>query len=193
MTSSAHWTARIPGSRALLLWLLLLGLGVSTPLFAQVSREYDVKAAFLYNFITFTEWPAEAFSSPESPYVIGVVGDDPFGRALDEIVNGERIKGRPLVVRRVDQVGDARRCHVLFVSSSEARRMNDIIRRLQGLPVLTVADLPDFAESGGAINFTTGARIGLVINPAALRASRLTMSSKLLRLARLVHEGGTVP
>jgi hypothetical protein len=169
-------------------WLLLLGLLLPASLPAQVSREYDVKAAFLYNFITFTDWPAEAFSSPDSPYVIGVVGDDPFGRALDEIVNGERIKGRPLVVRRISQVSEARRCHVLFVSSSEARRMVDIIHRLQAEPVLTVSDLPGFATSGGAINFTTGDRVGLIINPAALRSAKLAVSSKLLRLARLIPE-----
>src|SRR6187551_312193 len=128
MRTFAHWTAGIPGSRVALLGLLLLALGTPAALPAQVSREYDVKAAFLYNFITFTEWPEEAFSTPASPYVIGVLGDDPFGRALDEIVNGERIKGRPLVVRRVDQVGDARRCHILFISNSESRRVNDVIR-----------------------------------------------------------------
>ncbi len=169
-------------------WLLLLGLLFPAALPAQVSREYDVKAAFLYNFITFTDWPAEAFSSPESPYVIGVVGDDPFGRALDEIVNGERIKGRPLVVRRVGQVGEARRCHVLFVSASEARRVGDILRRLHGEPVLTVSDVPGFAQAGGAINFTTGDRVGLIINPSVLRSAKLVVSSKLLRLAQLIPE-----
>ena len=80
MRTFAHWTTSIPGSRVALLVVLLLGLGAPASLRAQISREYDVKAAFLYNFITITEWPEEAFTTPESPYVIGVVGYDPFGR-----------------------------------------------------------------------------------------------------------------
>ena len=187
MHRTVHWLGKCSWRRlaGCLLWLGLCAPGLSP---AQVSREYDIKAAFLYNFITFTDWPEEAFNSPESPYVIGVVGDDPFGRVLDDIANGERIKGRPLVVRRVTQVGDARRSHVLFISSSEERRVSDILRRLRGHPVLTVGDVPGFAAAGGGVNFTMGERVGLVINPAALRAAKLNMSSKLLSLAKLVPE-----
>lgn len=152
---------------------------------AQGSREYDIKAAFIYNFITFTEWPASAFHSTESPYVIGVVGEDPFGSALDMIVNGERIKGRPLVVRRFRRVDDAHNCHILFVSSSESRRLPDLLRRLRGLPVLTVSDMPGFTVAGGGIGFVSTAKIGLNINPSAIRAGQLVISSKLLRLAHL--------
>jgi hypothetical protein len=172
------------------LWLaagltLVAGFLGITEVRAQGSREYDIKAAFIYNFITFTEWPASAFHSAESPYVIGVAGEDPFGSALDMIVNGERIKGRPLVVRRFRRVDDAHNCHILFISSSELRRLPDLLRRLRGLPVLTVSDLPGFTAAGGGIGFVSTAKIGLTINPSAIRAGQLTISSKLLRLAQL--------
>lgn len=152
-----------------------------------------MKAAFLYNFITFTDWPADAFASPESPYVIGVLGTDPFGKSLEEIIGSDRIKGRPLVVRRFQRVEDARRCHILFIASSEARRVADILPRLAGQPVLTVSDLPGFAEAGGAIGFTAQTRIGLIINPSVLHQANLVVSSKLLRLAQLVRSEVIAP
>ncbi|HEY5552298.1 MAG TPA: YfiR family protein [Opitutaceae bacterium] len=161
----------------------------AAPLPAQVLRGYDVKAAFLYNLITFTDWPSKAFTSTESPYVIGLVGEDPFGPALDLIVDGEKIKGRPLVVRRFERVESVHQCHILFISASESSRTAEILSRLEGLPVLTVSDMPGFAERGGAIGLTGEARVGLVINPTVIRASNFAVSSKLLRLAQLSKEG----
>jgi hypothetical protein len=173
--------------------LIVLGAcAASSRANAQVSREYDLKAAFIYNFITFTEWPASAFHSSESPYVVGVVGQDPFGSALDVIVNGERIKGRPLVVRRFRRLDDLHNCHILFISTSESVRLTDTLRRLRGRPVLTVSDMPGFTAAGGAIGFTFTSKIGLNINPRAIRAANLVVSSKLLRLAQLT-DGEEVP
>jgi YfiR/HmsC-like len=192
MSISAKRRGADAAGRAATLILVMLSL-VGLPARAQALREYDVKAAFLYNFITFITWPAEAFSTADSPYVIGVLGDDPFGSVLDDIVRGDRIKGRPLVVRRVKRIEDAQHCHILFVSASEAGGVKDILRRLKGRPVLTVGDLPRFAEIGGAIGFTTEARVGLVVNPAALRDANLVVSSKLLRLAELVREATSTP
>ncbi len=169
--------------------MLLVGLAAA-PGSAQVLREYDLKAAFLYNFITFTDWPDASFPSPESPYVIGIVGDDPFGFALDEIVNGERIKGRPLAVRRFKRLDELRHCHILFISASESRRLADCLRRLKGQPILTVSDMAGFTAAGGGIGFTPAPRIGLTINPAALRDANLVVSSKLLRLAQLTETRG---
>jgi hypothetical protein len=159
------------------------GRGVS----AQISREYDVKAVFLYNFISFTEWPASAFNSPDSPYVAGVIGDDPFGPALDEIVSGERIKGRPLVVRRFRRFDNFENCHILFISASESRHLPELLRRLRDRPVLTVSDIPGFTAAGGGIGFTSKTKIGLNVNPAALRNAQLVVSSKLLRLAQVTN------
>jgi hypothetical protein len=175
---------------ALALIVAFLG-AVSVP--GQPSREYDVKAAFLYNFITFTDWPASAFGGPDSPYVIGVLGNDPFGMVLDQIVNGEKIKSRPLVVRRFRTLADIHHCHILFICASEEYRLPEILRWLRGQPVLTVADMPGFAEAGGDIGFISGPRVKFVMNPAAIQSGNLIVSSKLLRLAQLVPARRSLP
>jgi hypothetical protein len=187
LASASHRTA---GLRAT--FTLGLGLLIAGPLGARTPQEYDLKAAFLYNFATFTEWPAEAFEKPDSVFVIGVLGDDPFGSILDEIVNGEHIGKHPIVVARYKRAEEVRNCHIVFISASESRRMTDIIHRLQSRPVLTVSDIPGFAEAGGLIGFITTNSIGLKINPAAIQGAKLNISSKLLRLAKLVS-GNPVP
>lgn len=177
-----------PGALALFLAFFCAASAIG-----QSSREYDVKAAFLYNFITFTEWPADAFGGPDSPYVIGVLGKDPFGPVLDQIVNGEKIKSRPLVVRRFSSIADIHHCHILFICASEEYRLPEILRWLHGQPVLTVADMPGFAEAGGEIGFLSGLHVKLVMNPAAIQSANLTVSSKLLRLAQLVPSRRSLP
>lgn len=162
---------------------------------APATREYDVKAAFLYNFASFIDWPAEAFASPESPLVIAVVGEDPFGSVLDELVAGERVNGRAFVVRRfasADRPG-YEQAHILFVSSSEAKAWHTIAQRVGVRPVLTVADVAGFTEDGGAIGFTTVGRVRFSINTTVLESAGLTASSKLLRLARVTEQRKLAP
>ena len=159
----------------------------------KTPGEYEVKAAFLYNFIAFTDWPATAFESPSSPIIIGLVGKDPFGAALDVMMKGERVKDRPLIVWRITRPEDLNRCHILFISDSEAKQMGEIIRRLRNEPVLTISDLPGFAEAGGAVGFTTAGSVKFTINPAAVRTARLVISAKLLRLASLVQPTASTP
>ena len=155
----------------------------------QGSREYDIKAVFLYNFASFVEWPESAFAGPEAPFVVGILGHDPFGRVLDEVVAGERMKNRPIVLRRVSRIEEAGGCHILFVSASERRRMQEILDRFRHAPVLTVADFPDFVETGGAIGFRTeDNRLKVDVNARAARAAGLTVSSKLLKVARVIGE-----
>lgn len=174
----------------------MLGLFASgAGLAVEAVREHDVKAAFLYNFASFIEWPMDAFPTPDSPLVIGVVGQDPFGPVLDELVAGERVKGRPLEVRRF---ANAERdgyeaCHILFVSTSEARSWRAIAQRISSRPVLTVADIAGFTEDGGAIGFTTIGRVRFSINTTALERARLGASSKLLRLARVTETRNLSP
>lgn len=154
------------------------------------SREYDLKAAFLYNFVTFVEWPKDAL--PEGkPLVIGILGQDPFGATLDEIVAGEKVRQSPLEVRRCRSVEEARQCHIVFISASEAARLPAIMQELRTRPVLTVADMAHFLDAGGIIAFTTDGRVQLHISPAAARRAGLSISSKLLRVAKVVEE--TVP
>ena len=148
------------------------------------ASEYQVKAAFLFNFVKFTEWPSAAFTNSTATLVIGVLGQDPFGGALDELVKGESVNGRPLVVKHL-QSGDAPSdCHVLFVSRSEKDRLSSVWAELKQRPVLTVSDLDQFCQQGGMINLVLSAS-GTVkpeINPEAARSAGVQISSKLLNL-----------
>jgi hypothetical protein len=168
-------------------WWLGILVCMTGPLGAQATREYDLKAVFLFNFATFVDWPKEAL--PENaPFVIGVFGEDPFGRALDEVIVGEKIRGMPLQVKRCATIEEAKRCHILFISASAADRVTAVLQGVRGMPVLTVADMPRFVEGGGMIAFTTDSRVQLRINPAAAQRVGLVISSKLLRVAKVVEE-----
>jgi hypothetical protein len=171
------------GFALLLIWLSLAPAEVC----AQASREYQIKAVFLYNFSKFTDWPADAFASSDAPLVIGVLGKDPFGPHLQEAVRAEKVAGRALVVQNFTRVEDIKTVHILFISDSEARRVPDILARLRGRSILTVSDAENFATNGGMVRFlTANNRIHLRINSDALKAARLTMSSKILRAAEIV-------
>jgi len=148
---------------------------------------YRIKAVFLYNFAQFVTWPESAFADAQAPFVIGVLGADPFGAALDETVQGESIGGRRLEVRRYRSAVEVIGCQILFISSSEAGRLDEILKTLAGRPVLTVGESQDFANKGGMIRFvTTQNKIRFRINVAAAERSGLVISSKLLRLAEIV-------
>lgn len=154
----------------------------------RLSREFQVKAVFLFNFAQFVEWPAGAFESPTSPLVIGVLGLDPFGPYLDEAVSGEKVNGHPLVVQRYRRVSDIGACHILFVSGSEGARAEQVAESLQGRSILTVCDWEGFARHGGMIRFMMErSHVRLRINLDAAKAAGLTISSKLLRSAELVN------
>jgi hypothetical protein len=172
--------------------LILFFAFLQPPVAAQSSAipEYRVKAAFLFQFTQFVDWPPEAFSSGQTPMVIGVLGEDPFGTFLDETVRNEKVNGHPLVVEHYRRLEDVNGCHVLFVSQSEANRMGDIVRAFKGRSTLMVGDANDFADRGGMIQFVTQEnRIRLRINLAAARAANLTISSKLLRPAMVINSG----
>jgi hypothetical protein len=151
------------------------------------SREFQIKAAFLYNFAQFVDWPEESFESPESPLIIAVLGEDPFGSFLDDLVRGERANGRPLIVRRFPTVEELGKCHVLFVSGSEGRQIERIVERLRRESVLTVCDWEEYARQGAIVWFVMERnRVRLRINLDAAKTARLTISSKLLRSAETV-------
>jgi len=146
--------------------------------------EYDLKAAFLYNFVKFVEWPPAAFAGQGTPLSLCVLGEDPFGGSLDAVVRGERVGARGLVVQRPDGLDDLDACHVLFVSRSERKRLAKVLARVQGQPVLTVADMEGFLRAGGVINFVQeDSRVRFLINTEAAERGGLRISSKLLRLA----------
>jgi len=147
----------------------------------------EVEAVFLFNFSEFVDWPPQAFADPNAPIVIGVLGSDPFGAALDDVVRGEKINGRGLVVRRFEHVEGLADCQILFISRSERARLQPVLQAIKGRSVLTVSDLDDFASEGGVIGFVQeDNKIRLRINLQAAKAAGLTLSSKLLRPALIV-------
>lgn len=152
------------------------------------SGEAEVKAVFLLNFMKFVEWPPDSFPNPQSPIVIGVLGADPFGFALDQAVAGETVDGRPIKIKRFKTLGEMAPCHILFISSSHAERLPDILRRLRLSRTLTVADMDGFAARGGAIQFRAeGGRMRFEISRDAVDEAGLKMSARLLNLASAVH------
>jgi hypothetical protein len=154
---------------------------------AEVSREYQVKAVFLFNFAQFVDWPPGAFSNPQAPLVIGVLGDDPFDGYLDETVRGEKLNNRPFVVQRYRRVEEIENCQVLFIGQTGSHRLEHILDALKGRSILTVGDMEGFARDGGIIRFITkDNRIRFRINVEAAEAAHLVISSKLLRLAEIV-------
>lgn len=165
--------------------LLLMVTGCA----AAQNDEYQVKAAFLYNFARFMEWPPEAFSSPEEPITVCVVGQNPFGAALEQVMSGKTVSGRPFVVKLMPELQPGSTCRILFVSSSESRRVKSIIGNLLGCGILTVGETPGFALDGGVINFKIeNGRVRFEINVEAAAKQHLRLSSKLLSLAQIVKK-----
>ncbi len=179
---------RSQGGRGLLLAFVLAGCVVpraaaqTTP-----SREYQIKAVFLFNFIQFVEWPPAAFPDDSTPIRIGVLGDDPFGPALEEAVRGESIRNRSLVVRRAHRLEEIQDCQLLFICKSEQRKLDNILSRLGNRPVLTVSEVTGFTRQGGIIAFyQDGKKVRFEINSTTAQKSGLKLSSQLLGLGRIV-------
>lgn len=150
-------------------------------------EEYEVKAAFIYNFAKFATWPPGAFAGPQAALVLCVTGGNPFGPALAALA-GKPVGGRSLAVREVD-AGEAGTCHLLFVARPAAERWETIAPAVRGRPVLTIGDSDGFARQGGAINlFLADGRVRFSVNLKALERSGVTLSSQVLRLARIVED-----
>jgi hypothetical protein len=157
----------------------------------EALSEYQIKAAYLYNFLKFVEFPSDSFADPLAPMVIGVVGDDPFGSALPQVVIGKTVQGRDLVIRMYRAGEDLRRANILFISASERKRLPMILSSLRGASVLTVSDIAEFTEAGGMIQFLNeDDRVRFAINVDAISRAKLKMSSKLLSLAKTVGGNG---
>jgi hypothetical protein len=176
---------RIP--RELVGFLTLLAL-IATPTtstsVADGLSEFQVKAAFIVNFARFVEWPASAFDAPSAPFVMGILGDDPFGTDLDQAVRDKMIGGHPILVKRIEDGDDLVRFHLVFIAGSEKRRLKDHLTRLGTGAVLTVSDLDGFCANGGLIGFVTvNDRIRFKVNASSAQRHGLKISSKLLTLA----------
>ena len=172
---------------------LIFGIGLSLlaagRIAPQTIDEYHLKAAFLYNFAKFVEWPHEAWSGPADPIAVCILGETSLHDALAQVVEGKTVQGRPLHVRRVSEPGAAANCRILFISDSERNRLLTILATVRGHGVLTIGDSPGFADKGVVINFKiANGHVHFEINLAAADEQKLTISSKLLRLAEVLRK-----
>jgi uncharacterized protein DUF4154 len=178
----------LPGNRPRLArWPLGIYIVIlcTAQMVAAGGLEYEVKAAMIYNFAKFVEWPSTGNSQP---FVLGVVGDDPFGQTLERLVADRAVSGREIRIERYPTADDLGRCDILFIAESESPELPLILAQVHDRGVLTVGDKKDFARDGGVIGFRLeGNKVRFDINVDAARRSGLRISSKLLRLARVVH------
>lgn len=150
---------------------------------SAVSKEYEVKAAFLYNFAKFIEWPPDP---PGEFFIIGILGDDPFGPVIDQLLLNKTIKDKKVLVRRFRGVNELEFCHILFVSASAANQAQSAFDRFKGSAVLTVGEASGFARSGGVVNFYIQEnKVRFEINQKAAGEAGLKISSQLLKLAKI--------
>lgn len=158
---------------------------------AEAVPEYLLRAAFLYNFAKYVEWPPSAFERPDYPITIGIVGRDPFGDDLDKALKSKTVKNRTFSILRFPRASDIKRCQVLYVARSEVSRLDEIFERVRPWSVLTVGEDEDFTRSGGTIAIVLeNDRLKLVINPDAAEKSGLTIDAKLLKASRIVRTRG---
>lgn len=155
---------------------------------AQQFTEYEVKAAYIFNFTKFIKWPAGSFDSPSSPYVLGIYGNDPFGSVIKKIIGNRQSNGRKWIVKYYSRPEQIKQCHILFITDVEQSELRQLVIHLKGKPVLTVGDeIENFCQQGGNINFTAKkSPKRFEINNKAAKNSKLTISSKLLMLSKII-------
>jgi YfiR/HmsC-like len=155
------------------------------------SVEYKIKAAYMFNFANFVEWPAGTFPTPETPVILCVLGKDPFGSNLEKTLGDKSIAGRRLRIKRLEENSPVESCHLLFISSSERKRLPQLLQSLKGSSVLTIGETDQFLESGGMINFIKQENtIRFQINAEAAEKAGLKISSKLLQIGKTSLERG---
>ena len=153
------------------------------------AMEYKIKAAYIFNFAKFVEWPAEAFPTPDTPVTLCVLGRDPFGSELEKTIGNKSIEGRPLRIERIEENKPVPPCHLLFISSSERKRLPQLFQCLKNSSVLTIGETEQFTQLGGMINFIKQENtIHFEINLAAAEKAGLKISSKLLHIGKASPE-----
>ena len=176
-----------------LLFAFLAGTATAEPALADIdhedTNEYEIKAAFLYSFLHYVEWPETSFSDDSSPIILGVLGKDPFGPILDRMAETEKINNRELVIKRFEHIDAVGSIHALFIASSKQERLSDVLKGLGDRPVLTAGDTEEFAALGVIINFIIDQKkIRFEINTGAVKKADLKISSKLLKLAKKIFK-----
>ncbi|MBW3671299.1 MAG: YfiR family protein [Acidobacteria bacterium] len=186
---------RIPwGSLRFLVILVTLGSWIHLwpALHAEQPSEYALKAEFIERFTRFVDWPEDRVfrTGHDGSFVIGIVGEDPFGPHLQRLARSRRIKGERIQIHGIIEPEDVVKCQLLFISESEKSRLRAILAQAGGRPILTIGDTPGFAEAGVLINFyLDGDRIRFEINETAFARSGLHVDTKLLKLARVIGSG----
>jgi hypothetical protein len=176
---------KLKGLKAFFACFLLL---CSITSFAQTSKESNLKAEFLYNLTQFIDWPASAYSSPEAPFIVGVLAEEFLQSAISKTVLGLKVKGHPIVVEKYPTTKDIKNCHLLFISNTQLEEIKENLPPLPTKNVLTVSDMPDFAIYGGIIRLIKKQnRIKMQVNLPASKEADLNISSKLLQLAEVLR------
>lgn len=171
----------------LLPWVMLTNSVFATAQ-PDAFQEYFVKGAFLYNFARFVEWPQKAFTSEQDPVTICILGEDPFGSALDQL-RGKTTGNRKILVRQHVNISEIDHCNILFISKSEQAKLAEILPSSHRRSMLTVSDMENFAEQGGIIGLVTVEnKIRFEVNLDAARRANLKISSQLLKLANIVKD-----
>lgn len=187
--SGYHSSASIPRRRRPATWAFLLLFGLlANPALADVSKEYQLKAAFLYNFTKFVEWPPGRFADDASPIVIGVVGPNPFGDELEKVVRDRKVNGRSIVVVQLESAADARPVHAVFVAAGEESRIEKQLCSITRAGVLTVGESERFAVLDGCVTFTmVKDKVRFEINMTSAEEGGLKISAQLQKLATVVR------
>lgn len=176
------------GGAALIVLAALVCARVA-PAAERVAGEYEIKAAFLYNFAQYIEWPTDGVPDSDGAFIIGILGENPFGDAFDVIARNKTIHGKRIVVRRFATVEDYTPCHILFVSASAVDKLPALLERVKGSHVLLAGDSEGLAEQGVVINFfIEKSKVRFEINVDAATRMELKISSKLLRLAKIISD-----
>ena len=178
----------MPRTFRISLALVLAALIARSAVAQQPRTEYEIKAAYLFTFGRFVGWPERDPAHDPASFVICILGNDPFGAALDSTVAGATLQGRSVIARRLTSTREAASCHVLFISASEERQLATIVQEIGHAGVLTVSDMPRFVGRGGMIQFlTSGSRVRFEIDLQPAQEAGLTLSSDLLRVASAVR------
>ena len=172
-----------------LAWLIPMLVAGPPRSFAQTVSEDQVKAAYVYNFAKFVEWPAIAFPSPTAPFRLCVLGEKSFQSELDQVIKGKTVAGRPVTMVPAQVQEQFRSCHILFIASSQNKQVQRILESLRDSSVLTVGEAKNFIEQGGIINLVLeDDRVQFQVNHKAATQAGLRISSRLLTVAKLVIE-----
>jgi hypothetical protein len=179
--------ARRSGAAVVLCAVLVLMCGGRVD--AARDLEYPVKAEFLERFTRFIKWPDTSFAEPDSPFVVCVVGENPFGGYHGRLLRQRRIQARRAELRLIPDPDHIDACHLVFIARDERRHIASILEHTSGKPILTVGDTPGFAQAGVLVNlYIESSNVRFEINVSAVKDSGLKFSSKLLKLARLVDQ-----